>query len=84
MDASKRQAISSFYREEFRRHLDHLQAAGILHDTERTAVGRACRRLMDDLDSVTQWERFPLLAETLLQRFDTLTQLSRLESHRGH
>ena len=41
MDSERRQALSNFYREEFLRHIEHLQASGILNDGNRAAVDRA-------------------------------------------
>ena len=45
---------------------------------------RACRRLMADLDRVCGRDDFPAVAETLLQNFDALTQLSTLDPRQGH
>ena len=79
MDPEKRRALSSFYREEFLRYLDHLEAVGIL--SGRMDVHR---RLMCDLDDVCCRAQFPAVAETLLQSFDTLAQLSPLDRRRSH
>jgi hypothetical protein len=62
MSVDRRVALSNFYREEFLRHIEHLQASGILDDDEGASL-----------------ESFPALAETLLQSFDTLSRLSRLD-----
>ena len=72
----RRVALSNFYRAEFLRHIEHLQTSGILNEGKGEAVSRA---LMTRLDDVCSLDSFPALAETLLQSFDTLTQLSRLE-----
>ena len=78
MSADKRLALSNFYREEFLRHIEYLQARGILDEDSAEAVSRARQAMMTRLDDVCETERFPALAETLLQNFDTLTRLSRL------
>jgi hypothetical protein len=79
MSVDRRVALSNFYREEFLRHIEHLQASGILDDDEGAAVSRARRAVMTRLDDVCSLESFPALAETLLQSFDTLSRLSRLD-----
>ena len=78
--SERRVALSNFYREEFLRHIEHLQASGILDDGESEAVepgpqgpDAPRRRLLAG--------GFPALAETLLQNFETLTGLSRLDPH---
>ena len=83
MDSYKRRALSDFYREEFRRHLAHLQMSGI-YDEENEAMSRACRKLMSDLDLLCGRDEFPAVAETLLQNFETLTRLSELDPRRAH
>jgi hypothetical protein len=83
MDADRRHALSNFYREEFLRHIEYLQTNGILDDSHGEAVSRARRALLSRLDEVCSLASFPALAETLLQSFDTLTRLSRLDlNHR--
>ncbi len=76
----RRVALSNFYREEFLRHIEYLQVTGILDEAEGEAVTRA-RQVLKRLDEVCSLEAFPAVAETLLQSFDTLTHLSRLEPH---
>ena len=83
MDPDKRQALSDFYREEFQRHLEQLQSAGILNEGN-VAVNRACRKLLTDLDHICGREQFCAVAESLLRNFDTLTRLSELDPRRGH
>lgn len=78
MNADRRVALSNFYREEFLRHIEYLQASGILDDGESEAVSRA-RRALTRLDDACSQASFPALAESLLQGFDTLTRLSRLD-----
>jgi hypothetical protein len=78
--SERRVALSNFYREEFLRHIEHLQATGILDDGESEAVSRA-HKVLRRLDDVCSLEAFPVLAETLLQNFETLTGLSRLDPH---
>jgi hypothetical protein len=80
MNGDRRVALSNFYREEFLRHIEYLQASGILDDGESEAVTRA-RKVLTRLDDVCSQASFPALAETLLQNFDTLTHLSRLDPH---
>jgi len=83
VDADKRRALSDFYREEFLRHLAHLQLTGILNDDNET-MSRACRKLISDLDRLCGRDEFPAVAETLLQNFETLTRLSELDPRRAH
>ena len=81
MDPDKVRALSSFYREEFQRHLDQLQASGVVARQE--AVERVCR-VLEGLDHVCWRSDFPVVAETMLQSFETLTRLSELDPRRGH
>ncbi|HEY7512577.1 MAG TPA: hypothetical protein VIG50_20110 [Vicinamibacteria bacterium] len=80
MDPEVRRALSDFYREEFLRHLEHLQLNGMKADLMR----RACNKVMTDLDSVCWRPDFPAVAETLLQNFDALTRLSELDPRQRH
>lgn len=84
MDPEKRRALSDFYREEFQRHLQHLQSNGMVGDTDRQAVDCACRWLTKDLDRVCWRADFPAMAESLLQSFEALTRLSTSEPRQGH
>lgn len=84
MDSEKRQALSNFFREEFLRHIEYLQASGILNEGNRAAVDRACHLVMTRLDHVCDCSRFPALAESLLQSFETLTGLSAADPRRRH
>ena len=84
LDPEKRRALSDFYREEFARHLAHLQSNGMVTDKNRDAVGDACRWLTKDLDRICRHSDFPALAESLLQSFDALTRLSTLDPRQGH
>jgi hypothetical protein len=83
VDADRRRALSDFYREEFLRHLAHLQMSGIFNEDNET-MSRACRKLMSDLDLLCGRDEFPAVAETLLQNFETLTRLSALDPRRAH
>lgn len=83
MNGVKRVALSRFYREEFLRHIDYLQATGILDETNRDVVDRACA-LVTRLDAICGLQRFPALAETVLQRFDALSRLSSLDPRQHH
>jgi hypothetical protein len=76
--------LSDFYREEFLRHIEHLQSQGAVNEASRDAVARAYRKLLADLDRVCGRADFPALAETLLQNFDALTRLSELDPRQGH
>ena len=80
MSADKQVALSNFYKEEFLRHIEHLQASGILDEDEACeAVTRARQAVLSRLDDVCGLASFPALAETLLQNFDTLSRLRRLD-----
>lgn len=80
MDVARRAALSSFYREEFLRHIEHLQAAGILDEDRREATERALVRLEQLCDD----SRFSSVAETLLRKFEVLSGLSTLDPRRRH
>jgi hypothetical protein len=84
MNLAKRAALSNFYREEFLRHIEFLQASGILDESNREVADRACRAFCGRLDELCCLEHFPVLAETLLQRFDALTGLSHLDPRQPH
>jgi len=84
LDPEVRRALTDFYREEFLRHLDHLQCTGVVHEGNRAAIERACDRLLSDLDHVCCRSGFPAVAENLLQSFDALTRLSELDPRPGH
>ena len=84
MDPEKRRALTAFYREEFLRHLEHLESNGIVTDANREAVNKAYRRFLFDLDGVCCRDGFTEVAETLLQNFDALTRLSQLDPRQGH
>ena len=83
MDSDRRLALSNFYREEFLRHIEYMQASGILAGGT-DAAERARRALMAHLDAVCALESFPTLAETLLRRFDALSRLSLLDPRQRH
>ena len=76
MDVAKRTALTNFYREEFLRHIESLQASGVLDETNQEVADRACRAFCGRLDELCCLEHFPELAETVLQNFDTLSRLS--------
>ena len=84
VDPEKRRALSDFYREEFLSHLVLLEASGVCDDGARAIVDQAYRRLLNDLDNVCCRSEFAALAETLLQRFETLTRLSAVRRRRLH
>jgi hypothetical protein len=79
-----RRALTAFYREEFLRHLEHLQCSGLVNDGNRAVIDRAYAKLMKDLERVCCCSDFPALAESLLQGFDALTRLSELDQRQSH
>ena len=83
MDDDKRRALTDFYREEFDRHLAHLQMSGVINEDNET-MRRTCQKLMAQLDLLCGRDEFSAVAETLLQNFETLTRLSALDSRRAH
>jgi hypothetical protein len=84
VDAERRRALCSFYREEFLRHLQHIESSGLTDPTCREAIDRAYRTFMADLEGVCWRSDFPAVAESLLQSFETLTRLSELDPRQGH
>jgi hypothetical protein len=84
LDPDRRKAVMEFYREELMRHLQQLQGIGIVNDSNRERVRGACDRFLRDLDRVGWRSDMAAMAETLLQRFDTLSRLSEIDSRRGH
>lgn len=84
MDVAKRAALSSFYREEFLRHIASLQASGVLDESNQDVADRACRALCGRLDELCCLEHFPELAATVLQSFDALSGLSALDPRHTH
>jgi len=84
MDVHKRLALSRFYREEFLRHIEHLQAAGILDESHREMVEKARRTFTTRLDELCALQSFPAVAERMLRRFDTLSGLSALDPRQRH
>jgi hypothetical protein len=78
VEVDRQLAISRFYREEFLLQLEHLQAAGILDETNREVAERARRALTRHLDSLCCSECFPALAASLLQ---SISALSGVHSH---
>lgn len=83
MDVDRRTALSTFYREEFLRHIEHLQAAGILDESNREVVERAQKALLC-LDRLCDHRHFPLVAQTLLRSFDALSGLSTADPRQRH
>ena len=84
MDGEKQNAISRFYREEFLRHIEYLQAAGVLDEGNREVADRARWALTVRLDRVCGLRCFPVVAETLLQSFDALSGLSACDRRQRH
>jgi hypothetical protein len=83
MDVARRSALSKFYKEEFLRHIEYLQAAGILDESNREVADR-CRAFCARLDELCCLEHFPELAETVLQSFDALSRLSDRDHRLAH
>lgn len=79
-----RRALTAFYREEFLRHLEHLQCSGLVNDGNRAVIDRAYAKLMKDLERVCCCSDFQAMAESLLQGFDTLTRLSEQDRRQSH
>jgi hypothetical protein len=84
LDPLKRRALTSFYREEFERHIDHLFACGVLGAEARARVNPACRRFLDRLDRVCWHSDFPAVAEAMLRNFECLSQLDSTFPRPGH
>lgn len=84
MDPETRKVLGEFYREEFRRQLQHLQGIGILCEKNQDQVRGACDRFLRDLDRCGWRADVAAMAETILQRFDTLSRLSEVDPRRGH
>lgn len=80
----KRLAISRFYREEFLRHIEQLQAAGILDEDNREVADRARHAFTNRLDQICGVRGFSAVAESLLQSFDALSGLSALDLRQRH
>jgi hypothetical protein len=84
LDPDKRRALSEFYREEFVRYLEFFKANGILADGNHVAMQRTYHKLLADLEQVCCRSEFPAVAETLLQKFDTLARLSEIDPRQAH
>lgn len=84
MEVEKRRAISSFYREEFLRHIEHLKAAGILDEANGEVAERARSALVSRLDRLCSTRNFPAIAEMLLQSFDALSGFSASDPRQRH
>ena len=84
LDSLKLRALSDFYREEFLRYLDHFEAVGIVDEDGRAVIARARKTVLTGLDRVCCRERFPAVAEQLLQNFETLSRLSHADPRQRH
>jgi hypothetical protein len=84
LDPEKRRALSEFYREEFLRYLEFFKSSGILNDANHVAMQRTYQKLLGDLEQVCWRSEFPAVAETLLQKFDTLARLSEIDPRQAH
>jgi hypothetical protein len=84
MEVERRRALSRFYREEFLRHIEQLQAAGVLDESNRDVVDQARSALLERLDQLCSLSAFPAVAESLLQSIDALSGLSTLDPRQRH
>jgi hypothetical protein len=84
MDVDRRLALSRFYREEFLRHIEYLQASGVLDESNREVVDRARRAVVGRLDQLCHVRGFTTVAETLLQSFDALSGFSACDPRQRH
>ena len=84
MDVARRAALSSFYREEFLRHIEYLHAAGILDESNREMADRVRHAFISRLDELCCLEHFTEVAETVLQSFDALSRLSTQDPRQRH
>jgi hypothetical protein len=84
MDVHKRLALSRFYREEFLRHIEHLQAAGILDESDEEMVEKTRLAVTSRLDQLCALRSFPAVAERMLRSFETLSGLSAIDPRRRH
>jgi hypothetical protein len=84
VDVHRRLAISRFYREEFLRHIEQLQAAGILDEDNSEVADRARQAFTSRLDQLCGVRGFTIVAESLLQSFDALSGLSALDPRQRH
>ena len=78
----KRQHISNFYREEFVRHKNRLeyQRSFFAEDTYGE-IESVLNRIIDEIDRICESENFGEIAGHLLQRIDTVTNLSASKLH---
>jgi hypothetical protein len=83
MDGARRSALSNFYREEFLRHIEYLQAAGILDESNQEVTDRACA-LVTRLEEFSDRSDFAALVEGVLQGFDAVSRLSTLDPRQRH
>ena len=69
--------ISAFYREEFLRHKARLEMQRDFY-TQKTFgdVQMALNKIINEIDTICQIERFNELAGQLLERIDVITNLS--------
>jgi hypothetical protein len=84
VDPERKRFVMEFYREELKRHLEQLQGIGIVNDGNRERVTGACDRFLRDLDRIGWRSDLVSVAETLLQRFETLSRLSEIDPRRSH
>ena len=84
MDVEKQLALSRFYREEFVRQIEQLQAAGILDEENREVAERARHACLNRLDQLCAHRSFPAAAATLLRKLDALSGLSTNDPRQPH
>jgi hypothetical protein len=75
-DAS-RQEISTFYKEEFLKHKARLEMQKEFYsDKALSDIETALDKIITEIDSICRIEQFSHLASQLLERIDTITNLS--------
>ena len=73
----KRKHISNFYREEFVRHKNRLERQrAFFSEDQYGEIESVLNRLIDDIDRICETDNFGEVAGHLLQRIDTVTNLS--------
>jgi hypothetical protein len=71
------QEISAFYKEEFLKHKARLEIQKEFHsDKAHKDIETALDKIIKDMDTICRLEQFSQLASQLLERIDTITNLS--------
>lgn len=75
--AVRKRLIVNFYREEFRRHRERLEAQRVFFEEKAyEEVETVVDRLISEMETICEVENFEELASNLLQRIDIVTNLS--------